>query len=69
MMNFLFDYGMFLAKALTVAVCILLVVAGAAAGRRHRQDDEDDKMRIRSLNEHFEQQRERLNAELLDKKR
>ena len=51
MMNFLFDYGMFLAKALTVAVCILLVVAGAAAGRRHRQDDEEDKMRIpRSMN-------------------
>ena len=68
MMNFLFDYGMFLAKSLTVAVCLLLVIAGAAASRRHRDDDDDDKMRIRLLNEHFEQQRERLNAELLDKK-
>lgn len=68
MMNFLFDYGMFLAKSLTVAVCLLLVIAGAVASRRHRDDDDDDKMRIRLLNEHFEQQRERLNAELLDKK-
>ena len=68
MMNFLFDYGMFLAKSLTVAVCLLLVIAGTAASRRHRDDDDDDKMRIRLLNEHFEQQRERLNAELLDKK-
>lgn len=67
MMSFLFDYGLFLAKALTVALCILLVVATAAAGKR-RHGDDDDKMVIRSLNEHYEQQRERLNAELLDKK-
>lgn len=67
MMSFLFDYGLFLAKALTVALCILLVVAAAAAGKR-RHGDDDDKMVIRSLNEHYEQQRERLNAELLDKK-
>ena len=31
MMNFLFDYGMFLAKSLTVAACLLLVIAGATA--------------------------------------
>jgi len=67
MMSFLFDYGLFLAKALTVALCILLVIAAAAAGKR-RHGDDDDKMVIRSLNEHYEQQRERLNAELLDKK-
>ena len=45
MMSFLFDYGLFLAKALTVALCILLVVATAAAGKR-RHGDDDDKMVI-----------------------
>ena len=34
MMNFLFDYGMFLAKSLTVAVCLLLVIAGEPAAPR-----------------------------------
>jgi len=34
MMTFLTAYGLFLAKSLTVVVCILLVVAGVAARPR-----------------------------------
>jgi S49 (protease IV) family peptidase len=67
MMTFLLEYSLFLAKALTILICLLLAVLGIAAAKRDNDDDED-KFEVRSLNEYYEEQQELLYEALLDKK-
>ena len=67
MKTFLLEYGLFLAKSLTALVCLLLAVVGIVAAKRGKDDDED-KLEIRSLNEYYEAQQDRLYETLLDKK-
>ena len=65
-MEFLFDYGLFLAKALTVALVVGALFTALLAARRHKSLP--DTLKLTSLNAHFEDLRERLLAETLDKK-
>ena len=67
MMTFLLEYSLFLAKALTILICLLLAVLGIAAAKRDNDDDED-KFEVRSLNEYYEEQQDLLYEALLDKK-
>ncbi|MDO4642597.1 MAG: protease SohB [Cardiobacteriaceae bacterium] len=66
MTAFFFEYGLFFAKSLTVVVSVILVIAAITA-LKHSQDA-DDTLQIHSLNEYYENQRERLYEEILDKK-
>lgn len=67
LVEFFYDYGLFLAKALTFLVVVVALIAAAAGAKKMRSDDEGH-LKITSLNEKYEQQREQLYAELLDKK-
>ena len=67
MMTFLLEYSLFLAKALTILICLLLAILGIAAAKRDNDDDED-KFEVRSLNEYYEEQQDLLYEALLDKK-
>jgi serine protease SohB len=65
--QFLMDYGLFLAKALTWVAAILAVAGGIVAiarqSRAHRPGHE--RLEVKNLNERFEQMAEILNGELL----
>ncbi len=57
MLEFLFEYGLFLAKAVTIVVAILVIIgsiAAAAASRQHRSDHKGE-IRVTPLNEFYEE--------------
>ncbi|GAA5121021.1 protease SohB [Alloalcanivorax gelatiniphagus] len=67
MIDFLYQYGMFLAKVATLVVAILIVVAGiAATAMRNRQRvSRDGDLRVRHLNEDFEDLRDSITDQVL----
>lgn len=67
-MDFLYQYGLFLAQTLTL-VGAVLVVAGylAALGMRHKAS-EDGHLQLASLNEQFEDLQDAMQGRLLDQK-
>lgn len=53
-MEFIYEYGLFLAQAITLVVAILIVVAAiVAVGARQRADHGEGHIEIRSLNERY----------------
>ena len=69
-MEFLSEYGIFLAKAVTLVVAVLVVVGGIAALLRRGSDPLDGRGRldIRHLNEDYDGVTEALKAAILSKK-
>ncbi|MDX9874264.1 MAG: protease SohB [Spongiibacteraceae bacterium] len=66
-MEFLYDYGLFLAKAITLVLAILITVAGlVAVGMRQRQRPRLGHIEVTSLSERLEDYQETLNAANLD---
>ncbi|MFV8834529.1 protease SohB [Aquisalimonas sp.] len=67
-MAFVYEYGMFLAKALTVVVSILIVLAGisAVAGRDRQQGRES--LRVRKLNDRYRDMRRTLGNAMAEHK-
>ncbi len=66
-MEFLIEYGMFLAKAATIVIAILCVVAvGAALGGR-RRGGRRGRIRVTELNRHVKDLRDALRENVLDK--
>lgn len=63
-MQYLVEYGLFLAKAITLVVAILVVVGGLVAlvGRQRQQGRDEGQLVIRHLNEEFDE----LKHDLLD---
>lgn len=68
MIDFLANYGLFLAKALTVVAAIVLVIAaiGAVAGRS-KKDTREGFLSVHSLNETLEDMEDALKEAVLDK--
>jgi len=66
MLEFLYEYGLFLAKAVTLVAAILLAVGGII-GLAARQKHEKGELEIRSLSEHLDDITEQAKALLLDK--
>jgi serine protease SohB len=66
-LEFLAEYGMFLAKAATFAFVILFIV-GSIAQMRKSTSDGDGELQIDNLNDKRDSRRDQLAAELLDKK-
>ncbi|MCG8393224.1 MAG: protease SohB [Pseudomonadales bacterium] len=66
-MEFLSEYGMFLAKVVTLVVAILFVVGGiaATASRSRHKADQEGSLRVRHLNEDFEDLKDSLEHEIL----
>lgn len=68
-MEFLSDYGLFLAKSVTVLAVILVVLgaAGAVAGRKRARGD-SGRIETRKVNDTLSDMRDALRRELLDDK-
>lgn len=64
-MEFLTDYGLFLAKSVTVVVVIGLILA-MVASVRGSQDDGNGEIKVVNLNDRYKEYRERLRASVLD---
>lgn len=55
-MEFLFEYGLFLAKAVTLVAAILLVISAAVSAAHHRSGSkEKGRITVTKLNDRFEQ--------------
>ncbi len=68
-MDFLIEYGMFLAKAATIVLAIVIVIAVlAASGQRSRKPGKKGSLKISRLNEHFDEMKDTLRASVLEKK-
>lgn len=67
-MEFLSEYGLFLAKAVTIVIAIVLILAaaGGAAGRSKKGASQKE-MHIEKLNERFEEYKDNLQDFVLDK--
>jgi serine protease SohB len=61
------EYGMFLAKVATMVVAILFVLGGIAtvASRNRGKSDQDGELKVRHLNEEFDDLKESLEAEII----
>jgi serine protease SohB len=65
-LEFLAEYGMFLAKAVTLVFFILLVVGNLVAmGKKHGDPDEKGTLKVTKINERFTQSREEMNDIML----
>jgi serine protease SohB len=65
-LEFVIEYGMFLAKIATVAIAMLFVISGIATmAARSRHQHEDGYLRVRNLNEEMENLKEGLRHEIL----
>jgi len=68
-LEFLIEYGMFLAKAATIVLAIVIVIAVlAASGQRSRKPGKKGNLKISRLNEHFDEMKDTLRASVLEKK-
>ncbi|MCS5563021.1 MAG: protease SohB, partial [Oleiphilaceae bacterium] len=66
-MEFLTEYGLFLAKVVTFAVAVIVVVAGIVASAQKDREDHgsDGELKIRKLNEKYTKLREAIQARLM----
>ncbi|MDP5004161.1 MAG: protease SohB, partial [OM182 bacterium] len=66
-MEYLIQYGMFLAKAATIVVAIVLVIGAiAAAGSRQRRASKRGEIVIERLNDHLEDLHDAVREEVID---
>lgn len=66
-MEFLYHYGLFLAKAVTIVVVIAIII-GLLASLKKSKTAHSKKLKLTSLNDHYEDLREQLLAETSDDK-
>lgn len=68
-MEFLIEYGMFLAKAATIVLAIVIVVGVvSASGQRSKKPGKKGSLKISRLNEHFDEMKDVLRETILEKK-
>ena len=65
-LEYLIQYGMFLAKAVTIVVAIVIVV-GSASGNRQRKTGRKGQIKVTHLNEHFDDMKDTLRHSVLAK--
>lgn len=65
-MEFLTEFGLFIAKAATIVVALVVVISVVmSAAQKDKGDDGDGELRVRKLNEKYRKLRESLHARLL----
>lgn len=66
--DFLFNYGLFLAKALTIVIAVVVIIAFAvSATQRNREEEHSGELRITSLSERYKNYRHELEQAIYDK--
>ena len=68
-MEYLIEYGMFLAKAATVVIAIMLVIGAIAAAGNRRRSGKRGRIKVTKLNRHVDELRNALRASVLPKAR
>lgn len=63
-MEFLKDYGLFLAKTVTLVLAVVFIVRGIIAAVQHEREMSREKITIKKLNRHFEYLRDALREEM-----
>lgn len=67
-MEFLIEYGLFLAKAITIVVAVMLIIAAIAnSSQKQGKSDKKGRIKVTRLNEHFEELRDSLRHSVLEK--
>lgn len=66
MSEFLADYGLFLAKTLTVIIGILLVLSGVGSLVARRREAREGHVEVKNLNRHLEEMQQDIEDEVLD---
>ena len=66
-MEFLSEYGVFLAKTVTIVIAIMFVLAAAASAAIKNKKPESKEMQLEKLNDKFEDSKELLEEFMLDK--
>ncbi|MEQ9547763.1 MAG: protease SohB [Marinobacter sp.] len=65
-MEFLTEFGLFVAKAVTLVVALIVVITVVmSAAQKDKADDSEGELRVRKLNEKYRKLRESLQARLL----
>jgi serine protease SohB len=64
--EFLAEYGLFLAKTLTLIIGILLLFAGIGGLLARRRDQREGHVEVKNLNDHLDEMREEIESEVLD---
>jgi serine protease SohB len=65
--EFFFDYGLFLAKTLTIVVAIVIIIIAAVVMASRKQGEGKDTLEIKKLNKKYEDMAMALNANMLEK--
>lgn len=65
MSEFLFSYGLFIAKTITVLIALVFAVAIIAGGRKKEEDAE---LKVTNLNDKYRAMKERVTQSIMDKK-
>ena len=67
-MEFLIEYGMFLARVATILIAIIIVVSViASSGQKQKKIGKDGLIKVTRLNDHINDLREALRLSILDK--
>ena len=66
-MEFLGEYGLFLAKAITVLVVVLLVIAAIASASNRSQGDKKARLKVEKINDLYDEHKEILEDEILSR--
>lgn len=66
-MEFLTDYGLFLAKIVTLVVAVVIVISVIlSAAHKNKAGDDEGELRVKRLNERYRKLRETLESRLLE---
>ena len=65
MTDFLFNYGLFLAKTITLSAAAVAVIAGFFSLVREARDHGHERLEIKNINDRFELMADTLNSELM----
>lgn len=65
-MEYLYNYGLFLAQAITIVIAIVFVVGSIAAMGHKQSSDDPGHIEIRKLNDQYEEQSEAIKAVILN---
>ncbi|AFU97643.1 protease SohB [Simiduia agarivorans] len=65
-MEFLTDYGLFLAKTLTLVVAVVLVIGFAVAAGMKNKRQPEGQVEVRRLNDHYDDIKDMMESALLD---
>ena len=67
-MEYLIEYGMFLAKAITIVLAIIIIVSAiASSGSKQKKPGKKGSLKVTRLNDHLEEMRDTLRHSVLDK--